>query len=260
MLEAPDPQDPLLPTPPFQPIEPPPGRWTSFDLVIFGLFFACTVVFLPLGMLYVMRMFRPGLQLTDLSAVEQVVIQGIMDLVLVGFIMLLVKVLHGRSFRETIRWYPNQLFSPGYLVSVGAALAITVMIASSFFPPSSTPPIEKLLTSTRSLYVFAIFGIGLAPLFEEVIFRGFLFQVFQDLYSPVTAIPITAGLFALMHVPQLWGSWAAIALIFFVGYALAFLRERSGSLIPSLIVHISYNSMLFAVTALSTFFQKTAGK
>jgi membrane protease YdiL (CAAX protease family) len=54
----------------------------------------------------------------------------------------------------------------------------------------------------------------------------------------------------------LWGSWAGVALIFVVGYVLSFVRQRSNSLIPSFIVHTSYNGMLFGVFALSTFVQK----
>src|SRR4029077_16596046 len=102
--------------------------------------------------------------------IDQVVFTGIMDLVLVGFIVVLVRGLHGRSFLETIHWYPRHQFSSGFLVSLGAILAVTVIIVSNVFPPSSAPPIEKLLTSTKSLWIFAIFGIGVAPLFEEVIF------------------------------------------------------------------------------------------
>ena len=54
------------------------------------------------------------------------------------------------------------------------------------------------------------------------------------------------------------GSWAGIALIFVVGYVLSFVRQRSNSLIPSFIIHTSYNGMLFGVFALSTFVQKGA--
>jgi membrane protease YdiL (CAAX protease family) len=258
MLEPQGPQDSLPP----QPSTSRGGGnapWTSSDLILFGLFFGLTVLFLPAVVLSLIHIFRPAIRVNNLSAVDQVVIQGIMDLVLVGFIMFLVKLVHGRSFLETIHWYRPYPFRFPFLITVGAFLAITVMIVSSIFPPSSTPPIEKLISSARSLYVFAIFGIGLAPLFEEVIFRGFLFKVFADISGPRSAIPWTAGLFALLHVPQLWGSWAGIALIFGVGYVLAVLRDRSGSLIPSLIVHMSYNGMLFGMYALTTLVQHGAG-
>ena len=72
------------------------------------------------------------------------------------------------------------------------------------------------------------------------------------------AVSVTAILFALLHLPQLWGSWAGVVLIFVVGYVLSYVRLRANSLIPSFIIHTSYNAMLFGVFALSTFVQKGA--
>ena len=179
-----------------------------------------------------------------------------MNSVLVGFIAFLIKVVHRQSFVETIHWFRNHQFSTGFLISLGATLAISVLLVSSFFPAGEPPPIERLLSSATAVYVFAIFGIGAAPLFEEIIFRGFLFKVLFDIGGSGMAVSVTAILFALLHLPQLWGSWGGVILIFIVGYILSFVRLRSNSLIPSFIIHTSYNTMLFGVFALSTFVQK----
>ncbi len=240
-----------------EPHEPPPPAWGAGDFIIFATFFLGTVLVFPFAAIYVIRFFRPGLRFTDLTAVHQIVLQGLMDLVLVTFILFLVKVVRGRPFLETINWRRQHQFSTGSLVSLGVTLAITVILASSLFPMPNQTPIEKLLSSTRSLYVFAFFGIAIAPLFEEIIFRGFLFKVFGDMAGPGVAIPVTAFLFALLHAFQLWGNWVAIALIFAVGYTLAFIRNQSGSILPSLVVHTSYNAMLFALYAIGTLAQKT---
>jgi len=255
MLEPNKPDDQLPPNPDNLPVATH-AEWSIMDLIVFSVFFGLTVVFLPLGAFYVMRTFRPGLRIEDLTTVEQIVLQGVMDLVLVGFIMFLVKGVHGRRFLETIHWYRQHPFNTGSLISLGATLAITVLLVSALFPSPQQTPIEKLITSSRSLYVFALFGIAVAPLFEEIIFRGFLFKVFEDMYSRKLAVPVTATLFALLHAIQLWGNLAAIGLIFVVGYILALLRARSGSLIPSWIVHTSYNAMLFGMYAISTIVQK----
>src|SRR5207237_9702555 len=100
------------------------------------------------------------------------------------------------------------------------------------------------------------FAIVFAPLFEEIIFRGLRLKVLFDISGPGIAVTATAILFALLHLPQLWGSWAGVILIFVVGYVLSLVRQRSNSLIPSFIIHTSYNTMLFGVFALSTFVQK----
>jgi len=249
MYSLPDPE-PEVETP------EPRSPWSGVDLIVFGIFFGLTILFLPPAVISLWRIFDPDLRLSKLTAVDQVLLQGILNLVLVGFIAFLIKVVHRQGFLETIHWFPNHNISTGFLIAMGATLAISVMIVSSFFPPSESPPIEKLLSSKTAVYTFAIFGIGLAPLFEEIIFRGFLFKVLFDMGGPGAAIPLTAGLFSLLHIPQLWGSWAGIAMIFVVGYVLSVVRQRSNSLIPSFIIHTAYNVMLFAVFALSSFVQK----
>ena len=244
-----------LPDSEFRTDEPAPqSTWRIVDLIVFAVFSLLTVLFLPLTVLRVWHIFNPQLRVTDLTAV--VILQGLMDSVLIGFIAFLIKVVHRQSFVETIHWFRNHQFSTGFLISLGATLAISVLLVSSFFPPREPPPIERLLSSATAVYVFAIFGIAAAPLFEEIMFRGFLFKVLFDIWGPGTAVSLTAILFALLHLLQLWGSWGGVILIFIVGYILSFVRLRSNSLIPSFIIHTAYNTMLFGVFALSTFVQK----
>lgn len=233
-------------------------RWGAIDLVVFGVFFGLTLVFLPAFLFMIVRMFRPEIQVTDIPAVLQVIFQVVMDLVLVGFIVFMVKVVHRASFLQAIHWFRDRTFGTGFLIALGATLAVSVLIVSTMLPPSQPPPIEKLMSSTAALYVFAVFGIVMAPLVEEIIFRGFLFKAFFDVGGASVAIPSTAALFTLLHIPQLWGSWAGIGLIFVVGYILSLVRQKSNSLIPPFIIHTAYNSMLFALGALSAFIQKGA--
>lgn len=246
-----------LPDPLPEPEIPEPRNpWSAVDLIVFGLFFAFTILLLPEGIVRLWRFFDPTFRRADLTTVDLVLVQGMMNFVLVSFIVFLIKVVHGQSFLEAIHWYRNYNFSNGFLIALGAMLAISVLVVSSFFPPDTPPPIERLLSSTSAMWVFAIFGIGIAPLFEEIIFRGFLFKVLSDMRGVAVAVPVTAFLFALLHVPQLWGSWAGVALVFLVGYILSLMRERSNSLIPSLIIHTSYNGMLFGVFVVSALVQK----
>jgi uncharacterized protein len=232
-------------------------EFTRLDLMVFATFFGLTVLFLPFLMVGVMRMFRPGLGIADLTGVQQVLLQGVMDVVLIGFIVFLIKVVHRLPFLNTINWKRDYPYKTGFLIALGAGLALTVLIVSSLFPPAEPPPIEKLITSSQTLYVFVLFGVGVAPLVEEIIFRGFLFRVLEDVASSASAVFGTALLFTLLHIPQLWGSWAGIVLIFGVGYTLSHIRRISNSLIPSFIVHTAYNGMLFAVYAVGTFAQQS---
>src|SRR2546426_3050294 len=217
-------------------IEPavPRSPWSAVDIVVFAVFFLLTVLLLPYSFIRIWQIFNPALKVADLTAVDQVLLQGVLNVVLVGFIAFLIKVVPRHPFLETIHWFRNYEFPNSFLMALGATLAISVLIVSSFFPPSSQPPIERLLSSTSAMYIFAIFGIGVAPLFEEVIFRGFLFKVLSDIGGPGKAGPPTAGLFSFLHISPLWGSWAGIALIFFVGFSPSVISFPADFLLPSL--------------------------
>ena len=238
-------------------IPPSPSfRWHRADLIAFAAFFVGVVLVVPSGIFLVIRLFRPGLQPADLSGVEQILMQAFLNLVIVGFILFMIRVVHDQPILESLRWVQKDKFHVRPLASAGAFLALTVLIVSSFFPASSESPLEKLLTTTASIIVFVIFGIAVAPLMEEIIFRGFLYTGLADVFSPGVAVPVTAVLFAALHVSQLRGNWPAVLLILAVGYVLTLVRQRTGSLIPSVIMHTAYNTMIFGISALGELLER----
>jgi uncharacterized protein len=236
------------------PEEELPLRWERQDLIAFAAFFVATVVFLPGAVLLVLRFFQPDLTIENLSGVQQIVIQALMDFLLVGFILFLITVLHGKPVFQALHVFPMASLAVGRLIAAGALLAITVVIVSSLFPAPSDSPLEKLLTTTPSIVLFVVFGIAFAPLLEEIIFRGFIFSALSDLYGWKSALPVTTVLFAALHVSQLRGNWPAVVVILFVGYVLTVARHRSNSLIPSVIIHTAYNATIFLLSGVGSIF------
>ncbi len=212
------------------------------DLGVFGIF--CLLSFAAISALFGF-LSSPGT--ASLTAV--IVVQALVDLLWIGFAFFLSTVIHGFSFKETFGWQPQHQFRTGFLVSAGIALALTAMVVSSIVPSTSQTSLEKLISSAKSLYVFVFFGIALAPLLEEMIVRGFLFKVFLDIRGPGVAVVATALLFALLHSVDLWGNWFAILWILIVGYVLGIVRNRSGSVIPGIIIHTTYNAVLLGLYA-----------
>jgi CAAX protease family protein len=237
-------------------LSPMRPSWDVSDLIAFGSFCVITLAFLPAVLILIARIFIPGLSASNLSAETKILLQMALDIAWVGFVFFLVRVIHRKSILETFRWQNTHRYRVISLLALGALLAITVIVVSSFFPPSSPPAIEKLTESSRSIALLVIFSVGFAPLVEEIIFRGFLFTVFSEIGGNRLAVSATAVLFALMHAPQLWPSMAGILLILAVGYVLSIVRERSNSLIPSFILHTAYNGMLFSATAIGALLQK----
>jgi len=210
------------------------------DLIVFAVFFAA-MLFLA--------------SLLQLPLVYAVPLQGVFNIAIVAFLACWIKFVRRQSFGEFIHWFRTFRFPAAYLISLGASAAITVLVIASFLPRSETP-IEKLLTSNGAISMFVIFGITVAPLFEEIIFRGFLFKVFWEIGGSGFAIVFTASVFALSHALQLAGNWPSVILIFGVGCVLSVIRYRSNSIIPTLIIHTSYNATLFGAFVISAIVQK----
>jgi membrane protease YdiL (CAAX protease family) len=81
-------------------------------------------------------------------------------------------------------------------------------------------------------------GIVVAPVVEELFFRGFVFAGLAQRYSWRKAALISSALFALVHL-QPW----AIPPIFILGYIFAYLYQRCGSIWPAVLMHVSTNAL-----------------
>lgn len=81
-----------------------------------------------------------------------------------------------------------------------------------------------------------------APVLEEMLFRGIILRSFLDQYSRRNAILASAFLFGLAHL-NIYQFAVGIAIGSFLGW----LYERTRSLWPCILLHVSYNSLVTAV-------------
>jgi membrane protease YdiL (CAAX protease family) len=87
----------------------------------------------------------------------------------------------------------------------------------------------------------------LAPVGEELLFRGALFTWLRQRLSAPWTIAITSALFALIHgFPQI------LPLAFALGVAAGWVRERSGSTIPTIVAHVVNNVLMVGFSYWST--------
>jgi len=105
-------------------------------------------------------------------------------------------------------------------------------------PIQSHPVLEELLKPDETgLKLSIALSVALsAPLFEEIFFRGFLYQALRKNVGAPAAIVATAALFAAIHEGLFQAS-----LIFSLGVLLAYLMEKAGSIIPCMAVHFLVN-------------------
>ena len=76
----------------------------------------------------------------------------------------------------------------------------------------------------------------LGPIYEEVLFRGLLFQGLGAHISPIGAAVVSSLIFALGH-----GDSHGLLVLTALGCVFCWLRRASGSLWPPIISHVLWN-------------------
>jgi membrane protease YdiL (CAAX protease family) len=109
---------------------------------------------------------------------------------------------------------------------------------------------------TQPPFVELWMAVTWGPLFEEVVFRGYLFSFCERILkrwmrTPGWVIVIgIAALFALAHLVKSGITPVQIASVFGTGILYGWLRLGSGSTVPPVCSHISYNSVIYLAAAL----------
>jgi membrane protease YdiL (CAAX protease family) len=106
---------------------------------------------------------------------------------------------------------------------------------------------DRLFESDHGIWGGILRVVILAPVVEELIFRGVIFSGFQRIYPAFWAIFFSALLFALFHL----NPWQ-LGPTFLLGLLLGYVRLRTGSLLAAIFTHALHNLMIF----LSVFYRE----
>jgi membrane protease YdiL (CAAX protease family) len=150
-------------------------------------------------------------------------------------------------FWRTIQW--NWPPSQWKMLGLGAVMMIALGLLQNFLPVPKDTPFEHLFDRPRDAYILAIIAVTLAPLMEELFFRGFMYPALARRTGVTWAIVLSALPFGLIHLPQYGWAWAAGLVIFLVGVVCGIARAATRSVGAAFLVHVGYNGtqMLIAV-------------
>ena len=173
-----------------------------------GIGLSFLLIFLGSGVLQILAytigifegVYRLTLSQEFLDIFLQVILNNLANVILIYYIL--------KRKRENIDYLTNQTINGGYLsIYISAILLfcggnILVMLANQFIDPLL--PIfegeDALLRLVDNNFWIGVIDIAiLAPLFEEIIFRGLLLRNILKKIKPWKAILITALLFAFVH-------------------------------------------------------------
>jgi len=87
-----------------------------------------------------------------------------------------------------------------------------------------------------SFVMLFLVAVIIAPICEELFFRGFLYPAFKKRMNVFSAMFLSSILFAVFHLQP-----AQLLPLICIGFVLAFVYEKAKSLIPAILVHSLYN-------------------
>ncbi|MGA2653059.1 MAG: type II CAAX endopeptidase family protein [Terracidiphilus sp.] len=200
---------------------------------------------------------------------------------LVAFIAAIVvfPMLWGKSFFAGVQWNgENALRLRGRLFGAAFICFLFAIVNGLLMPGPENAPIDKIFRAPGAAWLLFAFGITAAPFFEEILFRGFLLPALCSAFdwasekihgenppaleenghphwsfaAMATSSVLTSIPFALMHAEQTGYSLGPFVLLVCVSLVLCWARLSTRSLAASVLVHASYNCLLFSFMLLGT--------
>lgn len=128
----------------------------------------------------------------------------------------------------------------GILMQVGISMFLEILFEKF---PSLFESYTAVMNAMDSESIFMIISICLlAPIGEEIIFRGLTFRMMRRAVPWQVAFVIQAVLFGVYHMNLVQGTYAVI-----LGLVLGYLAYRYDSVLPGILLHIAINSSSYVV-------------
>ena len=87
-------------------------------------------------------------------------------------------------FAEGVRWDFRRISRRAWVLVVsGVGLSIFVQLLSNFLPTPKELPIDEFFKTPLDVWLVAFFGVFIAPVFEELIFRGFVLPALANTWD-----------------------------------------------------------------------------
>lgn len=130
----------------------------------------------------------------------------------------------------------------GYIAAVPLLVAVLLLVALvvslTKYVPEKQMVVEMFLREKNVPFLIysAIFTGIIGPIIEELFFRGFMYNAFKKRIGIFWAMFITSAIFASLH-SNLVSFFPILAL----GFVLAYMYEKTGTIVSSVTVHMVHN-------------------
>jgi uncharacterized protein len=134
---------------------------------------------------------------------------------------------------------------PMLLGAVGT-MALSIIVSQLGPSPEGIKDAMKVVQEPRFFLVSLLVLAVLAPVVEELIFRGLLYGWLEGRWGPRMAVAVSTVAFAAAHIEP-----AHVVLVLPLGLLFGWLRWRTDSILPSLFSHVANNGMAVIAGAMT---------
>ncbi|MCX5678375.1 MAG: CPBP family intramembrane metalloprotease [Candidatus Omnitrophica bacterium] len=216
------------------------GIWDVFKVVILYLFFVYILLISETSLVRVFKMLKD-------DNFRMILNTSIMDILGIAFILNFVVVQYktglislGLSVKNFFRnvYYGIVAYIALIPVLIGIISVIAIVISLTKYSPQKQAVVELFFKEKDVSFLLytSLFAAVAGPIVEEIFFRGFLYSAIKKYIGIFWATLISAACFALLHA-HLVGFLPILAL----GILLAYLYEKTGTLVSSVTVHMIHN-------------------
>jgi uncharacterized protein len=198
---------------------------------VYALPFALVIIFLALAVLYS----NNRISATTLSAISTIITSLLFSAF--AFAYLAMKGIWGKDMLKALRL---DNFRPKLNIVLAGLLLFAIVLISELalgifqvLTNVQLPTNVGAVLAGLPVYVL-IFSVFIAPINEEILFRGFL--------VPRFGIILSALVFALPHL-IIYSSFSELIGAFIFGLAAGYMMKKTNSLYPSIIAHILVNAI-----------------
>jgi uncharacterized protein len=164
---------------------------------------------------------------------------GLFYLLILGIVLVIAS---GIKPREAFALRPPTSWAVA--AGIAAGLLVSLLIVSAALEPVLGAGEEQGLDPTGwrperagAFALNAVVTALLGPLVEELLFRGIGFYLLAQ-FGHLAAIVVTSIAFALTH-----GIAVGLPIFFIIGVGLGFIRSRTESIYPALLLHAGFNGI-----------------
>jgi membrane protease YdiL (CAAX protease family) len=135
----------------------------------------------------------------------------------------------------------------GYYLILLGLLIVMAIIASSLGLQASPPPNNEsggtgMLKVMGSFWLTFVLVVIIAPIIEEIVFRGVLFPAIKRRFGLVAGILFSSLVFTLVHIDPI-----QMISVLPLGIYLAVMYHRTGSIYPGMILHATWNLIVLLI-------------